>query len=540
MNLIWMLLRASSWNVAIAVLTGLISGGCSARLIALINTGISDGSSQGLVGAFIGLVGIALSTGIVSQFLLINLAQNSIYRLRLRLSQRILSAPLRQLEELGASRLLATLTEDVQAISNSIFVIPFMCVDIAIIVGCLTYLAWLSGTVFVATVVFLIAAITLVQFLLNKTWMFLALAREEDDQLYKHFRGLTEGIKELKLHSQRRMEFFDGELQVSAARSRRYRAQASRVGAIAISSGQLLYFVILGLVVFGLPQVIAITPSVLAAYVLTMTYLTVPIQNMMERSPTLLSANVALKKVEQMGLKLAQDAEAPSLQPSNPNSTWQALMLEHITHTYRGEKEDSRFVLGKLNLTLYSGQLIFIIGGNGSGKSTLAKLITGLYTPETGTISLDGIPVADHNREWYRQHFSVVFSDFYLFERLLGLVSPNLDRQAQHYLQQLQLDHKIQIRDGQLSSIALSQGQRKRLALLTAYLEDRSIYLFDEWASDQDPGFRAVFYEQLLPNLKARGKTVIVISHDDHYFHVADRVIKLDYGMIEYDKTIAP
>jgi putative ATP-binding cassette transporter len=193
-----------------------------------------------------------------------------------------------------------------------------------------------------------------------------------------------------------------------------------------------------------------------------------------------------------------------------------------------------------LALTLRPGELLFIIGGNGSGKSTLAKLITGLYIPETGEIQLDGKLINQQNREWYRQHFSVVFSDFYLFERLLGFDNADLDRQAQEYLKQLQLDHKVKVEQGRLSTTALSQGQQKRLALLTAYLEDRPIYLFDEWAADQDPLFKEIFYTQFLPQLRDRGKTVLVISHDDHYFYLADHMIKLDYGMVEFDKRSHP
>jgi putative ATP-binding cassette transporter len=125
-----------------------------------------------------------------------------------------------------------------------------------------------------------------------------------------------------------------------------------------------------------------------------------------------------------------------------------------------------------------------------------------------------------------------VFADFYLFDNLLGLNNPNLDRQAAQYLHHLHLQHKVKVNNGVLSTTSVSQGQRKRLALLTAYLEDRPFYLFDEWASDQDPHFKNVFYTQLLPELKARGKTVLVITHDDRYFGVADRIIKLDYGKI--------
>ena len=178
------------------------------------------------------------------------------------------------------------------------------------------------------------------------------------------------------------------------------------------------------------------------------------------------------------------------------------------------------------------GELVFLVGGNGSGKSTLAKIITGLYAPESGEIRLDGKRITDANRDDYRQLFSAVFGDFYLFENLLGLGDGNLDGQAREYLEHLHLDHKVKIRNGELSTTSVSQGQRKRLALLTAYLEDRPFYMFDEWASDQDPYFKNVFYTRLLPELKARGKAVLVISHDDKYFDAADRVIKLDYGKL--------
>jgi putative ATP-binding cassette transporter len=261
-----------------------------------------------------------------------------------------------------------------------------------------------------------------------------------------------------------------------------------------------------------------------------------PITNILDRLPSLFNANVALQKVEHMGLALASFAETPAPSQNLPTPNWTKLELDRVTHTYRGEQEDNPFILGELNLTFYPGELVFIVGGNGSGKSTLAKLITGLYLPDIGEIRLNDQRITDKNCEWYRQHFSAIFSDFYLFDRLLGLAHPELDRQAQDYLKQFYLEGKVQVKDGSLSTIALSQGQRKRLALLTAYLEDRPIYLFDEWASDQDPFFRDIFYNQLLLDLKQRGKTILVISHDDRYFHLADRVIKLDYGKVEYDR----
>ncbi|WP_158617739.1 ATP-binding cassette domain-containing protein [Corallococcus sp. CA049B] len=169
-----------------------------------------------------------------------------------------------------------------------------------------------------------------------------------------------------------------------------------------------------------------------------------------------------------------------------------------------------------------------------------AKLLTGLYQPEGGQIVVDGQPITEQTQESYRQLFSAVFSDFYLFERLLGLVGEGTASQVQHYLSLLQLSRKVRIDGGVLSTTELSLGQRKRLALLTAYLEDRPIYLFDEWAADQDPAFKAVFFTELLPELKRKGKTVVVISHDDRYFGVADRVLRLDAGKLVAPAESAP
>ncbi|APE35293.1 ABC transporter ATP-binding protein [Nocardia mangyaensis] len=196
------------------------------------------------------------------------------------------------------------------------------------------------------------------------------------------------------------------------------------------------------------------------------------------------------------------------------------------------ESADSGFRLGPIDLVFEPGQITFIVGGNGSGKSTLAKLITGLYVPRTGSLSLNGERIDHHNIEWYRQNSSAVFTDFHLFEDYLGFDRPGIDAEVQRYLEQLQIAHKVTVQDGRLSTVDLSQGQRKRLALLTALLEDRQIYVFDEWAADQEPRFRDVFYHEILGDLKRRAKTVIVITHDDRYFGCADQLVKLDFGVV--------
>jgi putative ATP-binding cassette transporter len=238
----------------------------------------------------------------------------------------------------------------------------------------------------------------------------------------------------------------------------------------------------------------------------------------------------SVRQIENLGLLLDQCApEAPA---TAPVARWQQIEFVDVTHAYRREGRPHGFVLGPFQLTLSPGEIIFVIGGNGSGKTTLAKLITGLYVPETGRVRLDGRSIVSENREGYRQLFSAVFDDAMVFDNLWGIAAEGRDQTAHEHLRRLQLDHLVSVSNGAFSTTALSRGQRKRLALLTAYLEDRLIYVFDEWAADQDPVFRKFFYLNLLPELKARGKTVVAITHDDRYFGTADRVIKLDEGKV--------
>ena len=542
MNLFYFLLRSSWGMVAIAICTGFLSGGSSAGLIALISRAAArdPGSSLSTTAwAFIGLTIVVLITSIISQVMLIRLSQNAVLQLRMRLSRQILSSELSHLEELGNPRLLATLTEDVQAVANGVYEMPFLFINLAIILGCMTYITWLSWLVVVMVIGLAVVAIVSCQWLLNRGTKMLALARADQDILFGHLGSITGGIKELKLHYGRRQVFLENQLLSTVKTFRRHNVDGLTLFATTSSWGQLIFFFSLGFVIFVLPNLFPITPQTFSGFILTFTYLMLPMDNIINKLPVFSRASIALEKIESLGLSLASRAEVLEVPPQNKTS-WYDLQLKGVTHTYRTEEPDSNFIMGPINLKFFPQEIVFIVGGNGSGKSTLAKLITGLYIPEAGDIIFDGEPITEQNREWYRQHFSVVFSDFYLFEDLLGLKDSNLDSQAQRYLELLQLEHKVKVKQGKLSTTALSQGQRKRLALLTAYLEDRPIYLFDEWAADQDPMFKEIFYCKLLPHLRAQEKTVLVISHDDHYFHVADRIIKLDYGQVEYDKDFRP
>lgn len=536
MNLLRYLLRFSRSAVILSVVIGVIAGASSAGLIAVINATYSNGGSRALIWSFAALGVVMVISNLVSRLLLVQLSQRAIYEMRVHLSRRMLAASLDRLETLGAARLYATLTDDILVIANALIIIPQFCISIAIVVLCLVYLGWLSLTVLAAFFVVMIVGTISYQALVLRANYYLRGGREEATALLQHYRALTEGVKELKTHRERREAFFEKGLEVAAAKMRQGNVKGLAYFAAAESWGQFLFFLFIGLLIFILPSLGNVSPATLAAYTLTMLYVTAPLQVILALFPALSRARIALQQVESLGLSLDSAIDVPptaidrraSVAPSE-------LELVGVTHTYRTEYDDKNFVLGPIDVTFRPGEMVFIIGGNGSGKTTLAKIIIGLYSPEQGAVRLNGELINEDLSEYYRQHFSAVFSEFYLFESLLGVDRFELDERAREYLVKLHLDHKVTVKDGVLSTTDLSRGQRKRLALLTAYLEDRPFYIFDEWASDQDPIFKEIFYTQLLPELKSRGKTLIVITHDEKYFNLADRVLELEYGKLQND-----
>jgi putative ATP-binding cassette transporter len=349
---------------------------------------------------------------------------------------------------------------------------------------------------------------------------------------------VTGGVKELKLHRRRREEFLDT-VQDDAVRLKDLGVSSLTLFSLAASWGQFLLFVVLGVLLFGGASLGIVNRQILDGFILAVLFLIGPLQGILGQLPQISRANIALQKIERLGLTLAESGLEATAAEAVP-AGWRRLELRGVTHVYPRPEKDEVFTLGPLDLALSPGELVFITGGNGSGKTTLAKLLVGLYPPESGEVLVDGRPVDEGGREAYREQFAAVFSDFFLFETLLGQSKDGLDARAGEILRRLQLDHKVRVDAGRFSTLDLSQGQRKRLALLTAFLEDRPVYLFDEWAADQDPHFKEIFYHQILPELKARGKCVCVISHDDRYYDLADRVVKLEDGRIVSDGAGRP
>lgn len=257
-------------------------------------------------------------------------------------------------------------------------------------------------------------------------------------------------------------------------------------------------------------------------------YISGPIGILLNFAPQLSVAQVSLRKVNQLLENIPEeqiDDNGPSL------SDWQTITFKDIEYQYGAQS--SGFKVGPLNFSIRRGEVTFIIGGNGSGKSTLSKLITQHYMPNSGQIRFDNHIIDSQTISAARQSIGAIYSDYYLFDRILLDDKDNtLKTRIDAYLVALKLDNKVSYESNKFSTLALSDGQKRRLALLVAYLEDKDMYLFDEWAADQDPVFKDIFYKDILSDLKKANKAVIVISHDDRYFTEADQLIIMDEGQI--------
>ncbi|MDX7862376.1 multidrug ABC transporter permease/ATP-binding protein [Aeromonas caviae] len=523
MELLSLVYRQYRWPFIAITLLSLLSAVSGIGVIAFINQSLieSVGDPLPILGQLVGLVLLLLVITLGSQLALTTLGHHFVYRLRGRLLKQLLDTDVARLRQIGQGPLLASLSSDIGQITIAFVRLPELVQGLVLTLGSIIYLGLLSPALLGVTALWVTVTMVVGWLLVNRVYRHLAHMRQAEDRLYQNYESIIAGCKELALNRERAHFVYH---QLYEQNARDYREQIIRADTYHLSAvnwSNIMMLGAIGLVFFLANGLGWANTNVAATFALTLLFLRTPLLQGIGALPTLIAAQVAFDKIA--ALNLAEPDEAFPLPPAP--RPWQRIELEQVSFHYQGE---GGFSVGPINLVIERGEQIFLIGGNGSGKSTLAMLLTGLYQPVSGRILLDGEPVTDRNG--YLALFSAIFTDYHLFQHLLG-PEPK-EALVAEWLERLQMGSKLAIEDGFIADIDLSQGQRKRVALLLALAEQREVMLFDEWAADQDPQFRRIFYQVLLPRLKEMGKTVIAISHDDHYFSLADRLLEMRQGRL--------
>jgi putative ATP-binding cassette transporter len=518
-----------------AAMLSCASAGFTIALLSHINglaaQGVHGRALRPLLLGVLWLAGLFV-TNASSQVLLARLGGNLVAQLRMELSRRFVGM---EYEKLVGHKhtVFGSLIEDVAAIAPLALVAPLLAYNLLLAVLYAAYLATVSLALLGMLLLFLCTSLAASLLLERVMRVKLDELRQANEKVFEYFRFISDGKKEMTLNASRASHFLS-ELMAPAVRRARGLMIGTHAGlglneawSMAVMYGAIFLIVYLGYALLGLEH------GTVVRFVIGAVFLAGPVNFIVGAGRQVAIGAASLRHLERVGLKDDADEAEGVDHPSGhaASGTWRKIRLAGISYSYPGNT-DSRPAVGPVDLEISRGEMVFLVGGNGSGKSTLLLLLTSLLTPDTGAVYLDDIAVRA-DLAAYRARFTGVFGDFFLFPHVLDGMGECLpDERIERLLGVLDLGAHVQTRRGELSRLALSTGQRKRLALLQCYAEDRDVFFFDEWAADQDVHFRDYFYRTLLPALKASGKTIVAISHDDRYFHMADRVIALDGGTV--------
>ncbi len=525
---------AKTWKqfLILAALSGL----SNAAVLATINQAAAahDQDTKGF--ALVTLVLAIIIYSISQKALMVNAAQvaeNTVSGMRERLVQRLSAADLKDVEKLDRSALYSAVSGEMQVLSDGTMNLIIVGQAVVLLVVITIYLAFLSLTALLVAIIFIMIAAAIHLSRAQNIHQPLHEAYQSETQMIQGFTDFIEGFKEVKLNAARSDELSNRlrHLSIDAAQTR-LKTRALFAGDFVAS--QISFFLLTGIMVFLVPLVSVIDRDTLTKITASSLFLIGPIGTVIAGVPILQRVNSAadaILKMQQVLAELARSETGPPIPPGD----FERITLSGAMFHYDGGDE-AGFQIGPIDLEIRKGDVIFITGGNGSGKSTLLKLITGLYSPMGGTLMLGGKLVGPEEAAGYRQLFAAIFSDYHLFRHLYGIREID-SAEAERLFAWLELEHKSRIIDRSFETIALSSGQRKRLAMISALLEKRPICVFDEWAADQDPYFREKFYREIIPELRRQGKTILAVTHDDRFFDAADHRIHLDEGRL---RPIAP
>lgn len=538
MKIFKLLAAYNRWTLGIVLLLSWASALMSIAVIAFIKQRfleVSGDFEYVLLEFCLWVLGL-LVTASAAQIALHVIGHRFVYALRTKLAKRIFNTDIEQLEQVGGPAIMAAFNTDVRNITLAFVRLPELLYGVTLTLVAIVYLGWLAPNLLFFAVATIVLIAVVGTWLAKKINYYIAQLRIYEDELYRDYQGMIDGQKELSLNRNRVVKLFENSLAQHADMYRKMITRADIFNGFAGNMANTLALALIGLVFYLSVGWQWADADVAATFALVMLFLRAPIFSAFGAIPLLVSANVSLNKIE--SLDLDNNDEFLFTPEHGEYATFNTIELADLrfTHGQRAgnpNNEESSFQVGPLNLTIQRGELIFVIGGNGSGKSTFAHLLTGIYQAQSGSIKVDGQVVNSDSIYSYRQLYSAIFTDFYLFDQLITGEGDTVSKaEAEYWLKKLELTHKVQYQEGKLSDTQFSQGQRKRLALMVAALEDRQCLLLDEWAADQDPRYREFFYRTLLPELKQQGKTIIAITHDDRYFDCADRILKMDSGQL--------
>ena len=455
--------------------------------------------------------------------------EEAIYNIRIRLAGKIQNVELAFMERAGGNKLYGRLTQNDTLISQAVPQLVQAFQMFTLMIFSLIYLAYISPISFIITMISLITGILYFLSLSRFIKKSLQGVKQRESSYFNSISHLVNGFKEVKM-SRSKGEDLHNRIVTVASEAQAIKGAARKQESRLWGFGRLFIYALLPVLIFILPNFVDEHADSIFKISATLLFLTGPTTILVTMIPILNRVNMAIGDL--FLLESEMDDASSKLEKTSLSETaffdFSTITIDGLSFRYPGSDESS-FSSGPFDEHISRGELLFIIGGNGSGKSTFLKLLTGLYYPVAGKLSVDSTVVQSNAYLAYREMFSVIFTDFYLFDKFYGV--SNLDPEKINYwLKKMRMEHKVQYQDGGFTSTSLSTGQRKRLAFIAAMLEEKPILIIDEFAADQDPQFREYFYETLLPELKSTGKTIIAVTHDDHYFHVADRVLKMDEG----------
>ncbi len=460
--------------------------------------------------------------------------QQAIFQLRVRILDKIRHSSLRGFESLDRSQLINAISENTLVIVEGTKHLGEGVPAGIMLICSFIYIAIISMPALLIVVICVAGAAVVIWSFNRSVGDDVGKAMQKEDEFLNAFHQFLDGFKELKMDRRKSGDLFENYLE----RSSREGSELNTKAAISILNTDIytyvFFYILLASVLFILPKLTQTSPDETLSITTILLFLLGNGTVFVQALPNITKTDLAIKNITRLEEALDDIETDTPLETANPwaeADVFGDIHVRNLYFSYSGPKQEQVFSVHVDQLTIKKGEILYIQGGNGSGKSTLLKLLTGLYHPAVGDIDCGGIPVSQSNLQHYRECFSIIFTDFHLFDRLYGI--EDVDEAAvTRLLGQMHLAEKTRFAEGRFQNLNLSTGQRKRLALLVAMLEDRHVCVFDEVAADQDPPFRKYFYEVLLKELKAAGKTIIAVTHDDRYFHTGDRVLKMEYGRL--------